>query len=79
MNDTFTFYQHLVSLGLGCCSPILNYSTHHFYGASFAHNTSLCLAVDKNNVVFVSNKKKEFGTLLGWGGGGDDDNDSTTI
>ena len=67
--DDFYFVQYFVLLGLGCCVLLNDYISHHFYAHTFVHNTSLCLVVS-NGKVYVSNKEKKFGTLLGWGAGG---------
>ena len=55
--------------GLGCCKAIEDYDTHHFHADSFVHNTSICIAIDMDGKVYVTNLKQQIGTLLGWGKG----------
>jgi len=68
-DDYFHFIQFFVLQGLGCCVELKDYISHHFYAHTFVHCTSLCVAVS-NGRVYVSNKDKKIGTLLGWGAGG---------
>ena len=58
--------------GLGCCAQSDNFIAHHFYASTFVHNTSVCLAVDADNIVHVTNKEECWGTVMGWGEGSND-------
>lgn len=57
--------------GLGACVPLVDFISHNFYGHRFVHNTSLCLALDEEKRVWISNKPDPVcGYLFAWGGGG---------
>ena len=69
-DKSITLHQYLIMQGLGSCVRLENYIGHHFYGYSFVHKTSFCVGIDSSKRVWVSNKNKRVGTLLGWGAGG---------
>ena len=61
--------QYFLMQGLESCVRLENFMAHHFYSGSFVRNTLVCIAVDGNNKVHVSNRDKYWGTMLGWGKG----------
>ena len=65
----YTLMQDFVMEGLSCSVPIEDYTSHHFYSHAFTHNTSLCLAVNKQGRVFVTNQNTKLALFLPEGTG----------
>ena len=53
--------------GLGSCARLGGFISHHFYAPTFVHNTSVCMAIDKKNIVHVTNEKENWGNIMAWG------------
>ena len=53
--------------GLGSCVGLEGFMAHHFYAPTFVHNTSVCLAIDSENRVHVTNEQKCWGNMMAWG------------
>ena len=71
LDEELTFLQYFVMEGLGCSVFLEDFIGHNFIGHAFVHNTSLCLAIDKEGRVWMDNDNgKIIGYIFGWGGAG---------
>ena len=68
MDDNIQLIQFFIMLGLGSAVFIHDYISHNFYAHCFLHNTSVCVGIDKDDRVWLSNKQQQCGYMFAWGG-----------
>ena len=66
--DRFKIFQFFFMSGLGSAVLLTHGIGHNFYGYLFEHNTSVCLAMDSQRQVWLSNSPSKIGYVYAWGG-----------